>query len=97
MLTTDGVLSFAVMNYAEIGLDKYYGWGSVGVYSPITRRGHLHPNDGRPEILNIPNEAGNTGRLGQLVFRTDDLNVATTTATTTIGTPTGVQQPIYTL
>ena len=92
MLTTDGVLSFAVMNYAEIGLeeDEFYGWGGVGVFSYITHRSHLHPHSDRPPIVHIANETGNTGQLGQWVFRTDDLN-ATTTATT--GTPTGVQQP----
>ena len=95
MLTTDGVLSFAVMNYAEIGLeeDELYGYGAVGVYSYITGRGYLHPNSRRPAIVHIADEPGNTGRLGQWVFRTDDLNATTTTT----GTPTGgqLQQPIY--
>ena len=79
------------MNYAEIGLeeDEFYGFGIVGVYSRT--RSHLHPNSGRPAIVNIADETGNTGELGQWVFRTDDLN-ATTTRT---GTPTGVLQVIY--
>ena len=87
MLTTDGVLSFAVMNYAEIGLeeDEWYGWGIVGVYSRKTHT--LHPNSNTPAIVHIADEPGNTGRLGQWVFRTDDINATTTTATT--GTPTG--------
>ena len=87
MLTTDGVLSFAVMNYAEIGLEEeeFYGWGYVGVYS---RKTYRHPNSNRPAIVHIADEPGNTGQLGQWVFRTDDLNAATTTTTTT-GTPTG--------
>ena len=98
MLTTDGVLSFAVMNYAEIGLeeDEFYGNGVVGVHSYITRRRYLHPNSSRRAIVHIADEPGNTGRLGQWVFRTDDLN-ATTITTTTTGAPTGgqLQQPIY--
>ena len=96
MLTTDGVLSFAVMNYAEIGLEEDEGYGGVGVYSYITRRWYGHPNSSRPAIVHIADEPGNTGRLGQWVFRTDDLN-ATTTTTTTTGAPTGgqLQQPIY--
>ena len=92
MLTTDGVLSFAVMNYADIGLDELYIFGHVEVYSYITHRLNGHPNSTRAAIVNITNETGNTGRMGQWVFRTDDLN-ATTTATTT-GTPTGAQQPV---
>ena len=99
MLTTDGVLSFAVMNYAEIGLeeDEFYGWGTVGVGSYITHRRYRHPNSSKPAIVHIADEPGNTGRLGQWVFRTDDLNATTTTTTTTTGTPTGVQlqQPNY--
>ena len=97
MLTTDGVLSFAVMNYAEIGLeeDELYGYGYVGVHSYRTRRWYQHPNSSRPAIVHIADEPGNTGQLGQWVFRTDDLNVATSTTVT--GTPTGgqLQQPIY--
>ena len=97
MLTTDGVLSFAVMNYAEIGLeeDEFYGWGTVGGGSYITRRRYRHPNSSRPAIVHIADEPGNTGQLGQWVFRTDDLNATTTTTTT--GTPTGgqLQQPIH--
>ena len=97
VLTTDGVLSFAVMNYAEIGheKDEFYGYGDVGVYSYITRRRYGHPNSGRPAIVHIEDEPGNTGRLGQWVFRTDDLKAAATTAKT--GLPTGgqLQQPIY--
>ena len=101
MLTTDGVLSFAVMNYAEFGLDEdeFYGTGHVGVYGYRTGRYYQHPNSNRPAIVNIANETGNTGQLGQWVFRTDDLNAATrtttTTSTSTTGTPTGVQQPMY--
>ena len=98
MLTTDGVLSFAVMNYAEIGLeeDEWYGYGIVRVRSYITGRRYLHPNSSRPAIVHIADEPGNTGRLGQWVFRTDDLNAITTTTTTT-GTPTGgqLQLPNY--
>ena len=92
MLTTDGVFSFAVMNYAEIGLEEeeFYGWGYVGVNG--RRRSSLHPNTGRSAIVHIADEQGNTGRLGQWVFRTDDLNV--TTSTTIIGTPTGGQHCI---
>ena len=92
MLTTDGVFSFAVMNYAEIGLDveEFYGYGYVGVNG--IRRSSLHPNSGRPAIVHIADESGNTGQLGQWVFRTDDLNV--TTSTTIIGTPTGGQHCI---
>ena len=91
MLTTDGVLSFAVMNYADIGLDELYIYGNVEVYSSITGRLYQHPNSRRPAIVNIANETGNTGRMGQWVFRTDDLNATTTTT----GTPTGVQQPVH--
>ena len=83
------------MNYAEFGLeeDEWYGYGHVGVYSHITGRWYRHPNSSRPAIVHIADEPGNTGQLGQWVFRTDDLNVATTiTTTTTTGTPTGVQQ-----
>ena len=91
MLTTDGVLSFAVMNYAEIGLeeDEFSRGGFVGVYGGII---YPHPNSTKPAIVHIADEPGNTGRLGQWVFRTDDLN-ATTATTTTTGTPTGGQQP----
>ena len=96
MLTTDGVFSFAVMNYAEIGIeeDEFYGYGFVGVYRYITGRRYLHPNSRRPAIVHIADEPGNTGQLGQWVFRTDDLKAALTTRTT--GAPTGrqVQQPI---
>ena len=87
------------MNYAEIGIeeDEFYGWGTVGVYSYITRRSYLHPNSSTPAIVHIADEPGNTGRLGQWVFRTDDLNATSTTptTTTTTGTPTGkqLQQP----
>ena len=90
MLTTDGVLSFGVMNYAEIGLeeDEFYSSIEVGVYSS-TGRTYLHPNIQTPAIVHIADEPGNTGRLGQWVFRTDDLNATTTTTTTTSGTPTG--------
>ena len=90
MLTTDGVLSFAVMNYADIGLDELYIFGHVEVYSYITRRLYRHPNSNRAAIVKIANETGNTGRMGQWVFRTDDLNATTTTT----GTPTGEQQPV---
>ena len=97
MLTTDEVLSFAVMNYAEIGLeeDELYGYGYVGVGSYRTGRTYRHPNSRRPAIVHIADEPGNTGQLGQWVFRTVDLNATTTTTTT--GTPTGgqLQQPIY--
>ena len=91
MLTTDGAFSFAVMNYAEIGLeeDEFYGLGVVGVYSRT--RSYLHPNSRTPAIVHIADETGNTGELGQWVFRTDDLNATTTTTTGT----TGVQQVIY--
>ena len=95
MLTTDGVLSFAVMNYAEIGLeeDEFYGLGAVGVYSRTTNQWVLqHPNSRRPPIVHIADETGNTGQLGQWVFRTDHFN---TTTATTIGIPTGVQQLIH--
>ena len=90
MLTTDGTLSFAVMNYAEIGLeeDEFHIHGHVGAHSYITLRTYDHPNSRRPAIVHIANETGNTGQLGQWVFRTDDLNATTTTT----GTPTGVQQ-----
>ena len=90
MLTTDGVLSFAVMNYAEIGLeeDEFYDHGAVGVYSRTNGWVLQHPNNRRPAIVHIADETGNTGQLGQWVFRTD------TTPTTTIGIPTGVQQSI---
>ena len=91
------MLSFAVMNYAEIGLeeDEFYGRGRVGVHNYITRRSYRHPNSSRPAIVHIADETGNTGQLGQWVFRTDDLNVTTSTAIT--GTPTGgqLQQPRY--
>ena len=82
MLTTDGVLSFAIMNYAEIGLeeDEFYGDGDVGVYSYILSRHHKHPNSQTPAIVHIADEPGNTGRLGQWVFHTDDLNVTRTTS-----------------
>ena len=97
MLTTDGVLSFAVMNYAEIGLeeDEFYGYGYVGIYSRRTGRRYRHPNSSRPAIVHIADEPGNTGQLGQWVYRTDDLNATTTTITT--GAPTGgqLQQLIY--
>ena len=95
MLTTDGVLSFAVMNYAEIGLeeDEFYGYGGVGVHSYTTGRKYLHPNSNTPAIVHIADEPGNTGQLGQWVFRTDDLNATTTTTTTTTGVPTGGKQP----
>ena len=83
------------MNYAEIGLeeDEFYYRGIVGVYSRRTRRWYQHPNSSTPAIVHIADEPGNTGQLGQWVFRTDDLNVTTTTTTT--GTPTGkqLQQP----
>ena len=94
MLTTDGTFSFAVMNYAQIGLeeDEFRGKGHVGAHSYITDRSYKHPNSQRPAIVHIADETGNTGQLGQWVFRTDDLNA---TATTTTGTPTGVQQPNY--
>ena len=94
MLATDGVLSFAVMNYAEIGLeeDEFYGWGYVGVYSSTNGWVLQHPNSTRPAIVHIADETGNTGQLGQWVFRTDHFN---TTTTTTIGIPTGVQQSIH--
>ena len=99
MLTTDGVLSFAVMNYAEIGLeeDEFYYGGYVGVRSYITHRRYRHPNSSRPAIVHIADEPGNTGRLGQWVFRTDHLNATTTSTTTTTGAPTGgeLQQPIH--
>ena len=87
MLTTDGTFAFAVMNYAEIGLeeDEFYGYGHVGVYSS-KGRSNRHPNSGKPAIVHIADEKGNTGQLGQWVFRTDDL----TAATPTTGTPTGV-------
>ena len=79
------------MNYAEIGLveNEFYGYGKVGVYSRT--RSYLHPNSSTPAIVRIADEAGNTGQLGQWVYRTDDFNAAITTTT---GTPTGVQQPI---
>ena len=86
------------MNYAEIGIeeDESYGRGFVGVGSWTTGRWYQHPNSGRPAIVHIADEPGNTGRLGQWVFRTDDLNVTATTTTTTEA-PTGgqLQQPIY--
>ena len=91
MLTTDGVLSFSVMNYAEIGLEVGVFRNAVGVHSILNGKSYRHPNDRRPAIVHIANETGNTGQLGQWVFRTDDLNATTTT--TTPGTPTGVQQP----
>ena len=91
MLTTDGVLSFVVMNYAEIGIeeDDLNGFGVVRVGSYITGRTYRHPNSRTPAIVRIADEPGNTGQLGQWVFRTDNLNATTTTITT--GTPTGGQ------
>ena len=82
------------MNYAEIGLeeDEWYGRGEVGVSSYITGRTYQHPNSSRPAIVHIADEPGNTGQLGQWVYRTDDLN-ATTTTTPTTGVPTGGKQP----
>ena len=93
MLTTDGILSFAVMNYAEIGLeeDEFSGGTFVGVYSGTGT--YPHPNSTKPAIVHIADQLGNTGQLGQWVFRTDDLNATTTTTTTTTGTPTGGKQP----
>ena len=90
VLTTDGVHSFAVMNYAEIGLDEdELSWGSVGVYGSSSNAGYYHQNHLRPAIVNIANETGNTGQLGQWVFRTDFLiNGTTITATTTPTTTT---------
>ena len=82
------------MNYAEIGLeeDEFYGSGIVGVHNYRTGRSYLHPNSSRPAIVHIADEPGNTGRLGQWVFRTDDLNAtASTTTTTTTVTPIGGQ------
>ena len=72
------------MNYAEIGLEEeeFYGDGDVGVYSYITGRTYRHPNSNRPAIVHIADEPGNTGRLGQWVFRTDDLNATTSTTIT---------------
>ena len=85
------------MNYAEIGLEEheFYYYGIVGFYSRRTRMWYHHPNSSRPAIVHIADEPGNTGQLGQWVFRTDDLNVTTSTAIT--GTPTGgqLQQPRY--
>ena len=87
------------MNYAEIGLDEdefyrsYDTWGTVGVYSYSTDRWYLHPNSSRAAIVNIVNETGNTGQLGQWVYRTDDLNATTANP----GTPAGVQKPMHTL
>ena len=93
VLTTDGVLSFAVMNYAEIRSDEeeFYGYGNVGVYDSSFGKYYKHPNSGTPAIVNIANETGNTGQLGQWVFRTDALNATTitTTSTTTTTAPTG--------
>ena len=87
------------MNYAEIGLDEdeFYRsyantWGTVGVHSSATDRRYLHPNSRRAAIVNIANETGNTGQLGQWVYRTDDLNATTANP----GTPAGVQKPMVT-
>ena len=87
------------MNYAEIGTEEgtYVNYGQVGVHSILNGRSYRHRSSGKPAIVHIADEPGNTGRLGQWVFRTDDLNATTTTTTTTTGTPTGVQlqQPNY--
>ena len=98
MLTTDGILSFAVMNYANIGLEEneFYAYGivgDVGVRSYITNRRYLHQNGTIPAIVHIADETGNTGQLGQWVFRTDDLSATTSATTTTTGSPTAGLQP----
>lgn len=93
VLTTDGTLPFVVMNYAEIGQDNEYDSHHVAIHDGFNGR-RLHHSHRSPGVLNISIDPGNTGKAGQWVFRTDVLNISTT-AVTTIGTPTGVQLYIH--
>ena len=90
MLTTDGTLTFAVMNYVHIHeLSRIYSDTTVGVsnVAPPGRgvgnavsvpKTNFHPNSSTEALRNIDDELGNTGKAGQWVYRTDVITVANT-------------------
>lgn len=103
MLTTDGALTFAVMNYAHIDQQAHiYSDSTVGVSNvALSGRGfsdfvsvpksNYHPNSSTSALRNIDDEIGNTGKAGQWVYRTDVITVANaTTAPTTPGDQKGM-------
>ena len=104
MLTTDGALTFAVMNFAHIDQQAWlYSDSTVGVSNTATSgRGFIdavavpktnyHPNSTLPALRNIDDEIGNTGKAGQWVYRTDAITVAneTTELTTQGGQKKGI-------
>lgn len=97
MLTTDGALTFAVMNFAHIDQQaNIYGDSTVGVSNTNPRglndavavpKTNYHPNSRLAALRNIDDEIGNTGKAGQWVYRTDVITVAN--ETTELTTPGG--------
>ena len=97
MLTTDGALTFAVMNFAHIDQQAWlYSDSTVGVSNTNPGRfndavavpkTNYHPNSRLAALRNIDDEIGNTGKAGQWVYRTDVITVAN--ETTELTTPGG--------
>lgn len=91
MLTTDGTLTFAVMNYAHIAVQtNIYSDSTVGVsnVAPSGRglgdavsvpKSNYHPKSRTLALRNLDDEIGNTGKSGQWVYRTDVIIVADVT------------------
>ena len=107
MLTTDGALTFAVMNFAHIDQQaRVYSDSTVGVSntSPSGRglgdavavpKTNYHPNSSLPALRNIDDEIGNTGKAGQWVYRTDVITVAN--ESTELTTPGGQKKGMCTV
>ena len=96
------------MNYAFIEQTNIYTDSTVGVsnVAPSGRglsgavtvaKSNYHPNSSTPELRNIDDEIGNTGKAGQWVYRTDVITDATvTTEPTTPGDQRGMYVYMHT-
>ena len=81
VLATDGAHSVALLNYAENGVnwivaDPDGGQNGFGEFPAIVGYNAGHDNRyfevGWDQVLHLDNTTGNTGRLGQWIFRIDE-------------------------
>jgi hypothetical protein len=70
VVATDGALTFAILNYARVDYDSRNN-SLVGVNAGDGANFRIHPNSMTTDIYNIESEPGNTGELGQWVYRVD--------------------------
>ena len=70
-MATDGALTFAILNYGRVDPDYSRNNSLVGVNAGDGANFHTHPNSMTTDIYNIESEPGNTGELGQWVYRVD--------------------------